>query len=119
MSSSSNQVTLAPQHAVPRRVRFNDNPLESRQEVITPVTIGQAPAQTDRAVVALLQEPEQLLGVDDVGEDEINHNLKDMFSPLRAPKGVEDTIAKITIAVSRYPCKESVFSIVLVSLIIS
>lgn len=97
MSSLSDQVTLAPQPAVPRRVRFNDTPLECRQEIATPTTIVLAPAQTDRSVVALLQEPEHLLGVDDFGDEEIDYNLKDMFAPFRAPKGTEDPIAKMTI----------------------
>ena len=97
MSSSSNQVTLAPQHAVPRRVRFNDNPLESRQEVFTPVTIVQVPAQTDCAVAATLQEPEQPLEINDFGDEEIDYNVKDMFAPFRAPKGADDPVAKITI----------------------
>ena len=97
MSSLTDQVTLAPQHAVPRRVRFNDTPLECRQEIATPSTIVLAPAQTDRPVAALLREPEQLLGVDDFGDEEIDYNLKDMFAPFRTPKGRDDPIAKITI----------------------
>lgn len=97
MSPLSDQVTLAPQHAVPRRVRFNDTPLECRQEIATPSTIVLAPAQTDRPVAALLQEPEQLVGVDDFGDEEIDYNAKDMFTPFRTPKGKDDPIVKITI----------------------
>ena len=97
MSSLSDQVTLAPQHALPRRVRFNDTPLECRQEIATPSTIVPAPAQTDRSVAALLREPEQLLGVDDFGDEEIDYNTKDMFAPFRTPKGKDDPIVRITI----------------------
>ena len=72
-------------------------PLECRQETATPSTIVLAPAQTDRPVAALLRELEQLLGVDDFGDEEIDYNSKDMFAPFRAPKGRDDPIAKITI----------------------
>ena len=97
VSALSDNVPLAPQPAVTRRVRFNETPLECRQEIATPTTIVLAPAQTDRSVAALLQEPEQLLGVDNYGDEEIDYNLKDMFAPFRAPKGTDDPVAEITI----------------------
>jgi hypothetical protein len=62
-----------------------------------PVTIVQAPAQTDRAVAVTLQEPEQLLGIDKFGDEGIDYNTKDMFSPFRAPKGRDDPIARMTV----------------------
>jgi hypothetical protein len=63
-SSSSNQVTLAPQHAGHCRVRFSDNPIESRQEVITPVTIMQAPAHYNKNEYRIAGFPGFICSVD-------------------------------------------------------
>ena len=95
-----NQATSAPPLTSVRLELNNDTPLIERGVLITPPTAGPMPTQTTRPLTALLQQTEQLLEVNDFGDESIDYNAKDMFAPFRSepPGDTTDILDKITIS---------------------
>ena len=94
------QIARAPKPSAIRSTLINETPLDAMADLITPPPSGTVPTQTRRPVTALLRQTEQLLELDDFGDEGIDYNTKDMFAPFRPdPKGLtDDPLDKITIA---------------------
>ena len=95
-----NQATSAQPPTSVRLESNNDTPLIERGVLITPPTTGTMLTQTTRPLTALLQQTEQLLEVNDFGDESIDYNAKDMFAPFRSdpPGETTDILDKITIS---------------------
>ena len=78
-----NQATLAQPLLSARLGLGNDTPLIERAVLITPPTTGTVPTQTTRPLAALLRQTEQLLEINEFGDENIDYNTKDMFAPFR------------------------------------
>ena len=98
---ATNSITNAPKQPVARSVHFDDTPLVIPLGLITPTVTEFAPAQTPRAVAALIREVEQLHEFDEFGDEGIDYDKKDIFAPFRnAPHGDEN----IDIVLNNTPC---------------
>ena len=95
-----NQATLAPKPMSARLELNNDTPLIERGDLITPPTTGTVPTQKIRPLAALLRQTEQLLEINEFGDENIDYNTKDMFAPFRdeTKDKTADPLDKITIS---------------------
>jgi hypothetical protein len=95
---TADPTSTAPKRKHVRSVHFDDTPLEKPLELIIPPAPEFTPAQTPQPVAALIREVEQLLEVNDFGDEGIDYDQKDMFAPFRkSPEGQGSLIDKITI----------------------
>jgi hypothetical protein len=81
---------------------FGDTPPDGKGLVATPPSPIDVSYQTWGPIATMLRQNEQLSEVELIGYDEIDSEVKDMFSPFRPPKSTNDLdedsfLSKITI----------------------